>query len=193
LKGRIQREGLTEEKPETISQQLGVSVEDVGDALQYQQIPSSLSEVMYCSGGEKAEITIESKLVDESPIRKIEEIEGKLVMRSFINTLPDIELMIWDMYSNHMSQGNIGKRVGVTQTQISRILKKSIKELQLLEKRRELQSSANFECYTERWSCTMFWLGCFLGYIAGSVITCALFYFGFRAEENKKADLKRKE
>lgn len=32
----------------------------------------------------------------------------------------------------------------------------------------------------------MFWLGCFLGYIAGSVITCALFYFGFRAEKAKK-------
>ncbi|HHT7186891.1 TPA: hypothetical protein ACTZ5N_000099 [Bacillus cereus] len=38
----------------------------------------------------------------------------------------------------------------------------------------------------------MFWLGCFLGYIAGSVITCALFYFGFRSEEKKKADMQRK-
>ncbi|MCW1239247.1 sigma-70 family RNA polymerase sigma factor [Bacillus pretiosus] len=123
LKGRIIRRKLTEEKPEVISQQLGVSVEDVEEALQYQQIPSSLSEVMYSSGGEKAEITLESKLVDESSIRKTEEIEKKIVMRSFINTLPDRELMIWDMYSNHMSQGNIGKRVGVTQTQISRILK----------------------------------------------------------------------
>ncbi|WP_283729843.1 hypothetical protein [Bacillus cereus] len=46
-----------------------------------------------------------------------------MVIRSFINTLPDSELMIWYMYSNHMSQENIGKRVGVTQIQISRILK----------------------------------------------------------------------
>lgn len=38
----------------------------------------------------------------------------------------------------------------------------------------------------------MFWLGCFLGYMAGSVITCALLYFGFRAEENKKADKQRR-
>ncbi|MCT6909207.1 MULTISPECIES: hypothetical protein [Bacillus] len=38
----------------------------------------------------------------------------------------------------------------------------------------------------------MFWLGCFLGYMAGSVITCALLYFGFRADENKKADKKRR-
>ncbi|AZJ20699.1 RNA polymerase subunit sigma-28 [Bacillus wiedmannii bv. thuringiensis] len=106
LKGRIQRKGLIEE------------------ALQYQQIPSYLSEVMYSSGGEKAEITFESKLVDESSIRETEEIEEKMVMHSFKKTLPDRELMIWDMYSNHMSQGNIGKRVGVTQTQISRILKR---------------------------------------------------------------------
>ncbi|MGQ7871543.1 hypothetical protein [Bacillus sp. 1A] len=34
----------------------------------------------------------------------------------------------------------------------------------------------------------MFWLGCVLGYIVGSVITCALLYFGFRTQENKKVD-----
>ncbi|MDM5239082.1 hypothetical protein QUF83_23890 [Bacillus cereus] len=38
----------------------------------------------------------------------------------------------------------------------------------------------------------MFWLGCFLGYIVGSIITCGLFYFGFRSEENKKADMQRR-
>ncbi|MBJ8106026.1 hypothetical protein JDS80_19715 [Bacillus cereus group sp. N8] len=38
----------------------------------------------------------------------------------------------------------------------------------------------------------MFWLGCFLGYIVGSVFTCGLFYFGFRVEENKKADMQRR-
>lgn len=38
----------------------------------------------------------------------------------------------------------------------------------------------------------MFWLGCFLGYIAGSVITCVLLYFGFRSEESKKADMQRR-
>ncbi|PIE91671.1 RNA polymerase subunit sigma-28, partial [Bacillus fungorum] len=43
---------------------------------------------------------------------------------SFVQTLPDREMIVWDMYSNHMSQENIGKKVGVTQTQISRILKR---------------------------------------------------------------------
>ncbi|HFK1681865.1 MULTISPECIES: hypothetical protein [unclassified Bacillus (in: firmicutes)] len=39
----------------------------------------------------------------------------------------------------------------------------------------------------------MFWLGCFLGYIVGSVITCALLYFGYRSHENKKADMQKVE
>ncbi|MFV8517091.1 sigma-70 family RNA polymerase sigma factor [Bacillus sp. SBS7] len=123
LKGRIQREGLTEEKPEDISQQLGVSVEDVEEALQYQQIPSSLHDVTFSSGSGDTDLTLEQMLVDESSTRKTEEIDEKIVMRSFINTLPNRELLIWDMYSIHMSQESIGERVGVTQTQISRILK----------------------------------------------------------------------
>ncbi|ATI58387.1 hypothetical protein C5137_09005 [Bacillus cereus] len=40
---------------------------------------------------------------------------------------------------------------------------------------------------------TMFWLGCFLGYIVGSIITCALLYFGYRSNENKKADMQKGE
>ncbi|MEC1967804.1 hypothetical protein P9G36_12290 [Bacillus cereus] len=39
----------------------------------------------------------------------------------------------------------------------------------------------------------MFWLGCFLGYIVGSIITCALLYFGYRSNENKKSDMQKVE
>ncbi|MCU5376133.1 sigma-70 family RNA polymerase sigma factor [Bacillus cereus] len=124
LKGRILREKLAEEKPEVISQRLGVTVEDVEEALQYQQIPRSLHDVTFSSGSGDNDLTLEQLLVDESSIRKPEEIAEKIVMHSFINTLPDRELMIWDMYSNHMSQDSIGKKVGVSQTQVSRILKR---------------------------------------------------------------------
>lgn len=123
LKGRIIREKLAEEKPEVISQLLGVTVEDVEEALRYQQIPSSLHDVTFSLGSGDTDLTLEQMLVDESSTRKTEEIDEKIVMRLFINTLPDRELMIWHMYSNHMSQESIGERVGVTQTQISRILK----------------------------------------------------------------------
>ena len=37
----------------------------------------------------------------------------------------------------------------------------------------------------------MFWLGGFLGYVLGSVITCALLYFGYRSHENRKADMQK--
>ena len=39
----------------------------------------------------------------------------------------------------------------------------------------------------------MFWLGCFLGYIVGSVITFALLYYGYRSNENKKVDIQKRE
>ncbi|HEB4954414.1 TPA: hypothetical protein R0D49_004087 [Bacillus cereus] len=38
----------------------------------------------------------------------------------------------------------------------------------------------------------MFWLGIILGFVLGSFVTCGLLYFGFRAEENKKADIQRR-
>ncbi|AJG94684.1 hypothetical protein I6G77_05505 [Bacillus tropicus] len=95
LKGRIIRGKLAEEKPEVISQLLGVSVENVEEALRYQQIPSSLHDVTFSSGSGGNDLTLEQMLVDESSIGKTEEIDEKIVMCSFINTLPDRELMIW--------------------------------------------------------------------------------------------------
>ncbi|HFU7086077.1 TPA: sigma factor [Bacillus cereus] len=94
LKGRVIRGELAEEKLEFISQLLGVSVENVEEALRYQQIPSSLHDVTFSS---ENDLTLEQMLVDESSIGKTEEIDEKIVMCSFINTLPDRELMIWDM------------------------------------------------------------------------------------------------
>ncbi|AYF09487.1 RNA polymerase subunit sigma-28 [Bacillus mobilis] len=123
LKGRIIREKLAEEKPEVISQQLGVSVEDVEEALQYQQIPSSLNELIFSSGSGDSDLTLEQMLVDEYSANETEKVEHEILVGSFVQTLPDREMIVWDMYSNHMSQENIGKKVGVTQTQISRILK----------------------------------------------------------------------
>ncbi|SCM94477.1 Uncharacterized protein BWINRASL_02149 [Bacillus mycoides] len=38
----------------------------------------------------------------------------------------------------------------------------------------------------------MFWLGSFVGYVVGSFITCAVFYFCFKAEQNKKAEIERR-
>lgn len=39
----------------------------------------------------------------------------------------------------------------------------------------------------------MFWLGSLVGYILGSLVTCGIVYFGFRSEENKKAELHKRQ
>ncbi|MFB8328104.1 sigma-70 family RNA polymerase sigma factor [Bacillus wiedmannii] len=124
LKGRIIRKKLIDEKPEVISQQLGVSVEVVEEALQYQQIPSSLNELAFSSGSGDTDLTLEQMLIDERSGNETEKVEHEILVNSFVQTLPDREMIVWDMYSNHMSQESIGKKVGVSQTQISRILKR---------------------------------------------------------------------
>lgn len=124
LKGRIIREKLAEEKPEVISQLLGVTVEDVEEALRYQQIPSSLNELAFSSGSGDTDLTLEQMLIDERSGNETEKVEHEILVNSFVQTLPDREMIVWDMYSNHMSQESIGKKVGVSQTQISRILKR---------------------------------------------------------------------
>ncbi|MFE9078435.1 sigma-70 family RNA polymerase sigma factor [Bacillus mobilis] len=124
LKSKIIRKRLTEEKPEVISQQLGVSVEVVEEALQYQQIPSSLNELAFSTGSGDTELTLEQMLIDERSTNESEKVEHAIIVGSFVQTLPDREMIIWDMYSNHMSQESIGKKVGVSQTQIGRILKR---------------------------------------------------------------------
>lgn len=124
LKGRIIREKLTEEKSEVISQQLGVSVEAVEEALQYQQIPSSLNELAFSTGSGDTDLTLEQVLIDERSTNETEKVEHAILVGSFVQTLPNREMIVWDMYSNHMSQETIGKKIGVSQTQVSRILKR---------------------------------------------------------------------
>lgn len=124
LKGKIIRKKLIEEKPEVISQQLGVSVEAVEEALQYQQIPSSLNELAFSTGSGDTDLTLEQMLIDECSTNETEKVEHSIIIGSFVQTLPDREMIVWDMYSNHMSQESIGKQVGVSQTQIGRILKR---------------------------------------------------------------------
>lgn len=124
LKGKIIRKKLMEEKPEVISQQLGVSVEAIEEALQYQQIPSSLNELSFSTGSGDTDLTLEQMLIDERSMNETEKVEHEILVGSFVQTLPDREMIVWDMYSNHMSQESIGKKVGVSQTQVSRILKR---------------------------------------------------------------------
>ncbi|MFJ8216448.1 hypothetical protein [Bacillus cereus] len=92
--------------------------------MQYQQIPSSLNELAFSTGSGDTDLTLEQMLIDERSTNESEKVEHAIIVGSFVQTLPDREMIIWDMYSNHMSQESIGKKVGVSQTQIGRILKR---------------------------------------------------------------------
>lgn len=124
LKGKIMRQGLSEERSEEISKQLGVPIQEVEEALRYQQITKSLNDVTYSTGSSSEDLTIEQMLIDECSVVKTEAIEDEMLVNSFVRTLPGREMIVWDMHSQNKSQEEISKRAGVSQPHISRILKR---------------------------------------------------------------------
>lgn len=63
-------------------------------------------------------------LVDERLVGKTEEVENKMVVNSFAQTLKDKEMIVLDMHLTGARQENIGKRIGTSQVKVSRILKR---------------------------------------------------------------------
>ncbi|MGH1296405.1 sigma-70 family RNA polymerase sigma factor [Bacillus pretiosus] len=127
LKGKIMRYGLSEAKPEEISKQLDAPIEEVKEALRYQHMTKSLNDIAYSTGNNNEDVTVEQMLVDECSMSKTEEIEDEMLVHSFVRTLPDREMIVWDMHSQNKSQEEISNHAGVSQPHISRILKR-IKE-----------------------------------------------------------------
>lgn len=123
LKGKILMHGLHEKSPEDIGAELDASIENVEVALQHQPGTLSLNKVIYESHGDQ-DITLEGTLVDKYTERMEEEIENKMVLDSFVNTLEHKEFFVWDMHSENMIQQSIADRVGVCQVQVGRILKR---------------------------------------------------------------------
>ncbi|SCM94455.1 Sporulation sigma factor SigF [Bacillus mycoides] len=124
LKGKILNQGLSKEKPEEISKQLDVTIQAVKEALQYQQMTKSLHEIAHSSGNGDDDLTIEQMLIDECSMSKTEEVEDEMLVNSFVQTLPDREMIVWDMHSQNKSQQEISNRAGVSQPHISRLLKR---------------------------------------------------------------------
>ncbi len=124
LKGKIMRQGLSDDKLEDISEQLGVSAEEVEEALQYQQMTSSLNGVAFSSGSGDDDLTLEQMLVDENATSKTENVADKMLVDSFVQTLQDKEMIVLDMHLTGTRQEKIGNRIGKSQVQVSRILKR---------------------------------------------------------------------
>ncbi|WP_439022628.1 sigma-70 family RNA polymerase sigma factor [Bacillus thuringiensis] len=122
-KGKILKNKLGEESVEHISKVLEIEPKLVKAAKDYQPGAFSLDKIVYSSGsGEGEDITLERKLEDEN--ESIEsKVENKMVVHSFLNTLQDREMIVWDMHSQNKPQHEISNRAGVSQPHISRILK----------------------------------------------------------------------
>ena len=86
LKGNILSNGLTDEKLEIIANQWYAAVQEFEKALQYQPGALSLNSVIY-SSGKTEDITLEQVLIDENTECMDEEVENKMVVESFMNTL----------------------------------------------------------------------------------------------------------
>lgn len=53
----------------------------------------------------------------------LDDVIKKMIITAFLSTLCSKEKFVWELHAKNMTQAAIGKRLGVTQTQISRILK----------------------------------------------------------------------
>ncbi|MDR4984531.1 hypothetical protein [Bacillus cereus] len=104
-----------EESVEHISEVLEIKPKLVGIAKDYQPGALSLDKIIYSSGsGEGEDITFKKMLEDEN--ENIEdEVEKKMLVNSFVQTLQDKEMIVWDMHSTGSRQENIGKRIGKSQ------------------------------------------------------------------------------
>ncbi|MDH2880121.1 hypothetical protein [Bacillus cytotoxicus] len=107
-KGKILKNKLSEESVDHISKTL-----DMGHGLVEAAQPGtfSLDKVIYPADNGEG-VDVESTL------------ENKVILHSFFDTLQHSELIVWDMHSKRIRQENIGKRIGKSQVQVSRIVKR---------------------------------------------------------------------
>ncbi|MDH2890655.1 sigma-70 family RNA polymerase sigma factor [Bacillus cytotoxicus] len=121
-KGKILKNKLSEESVDHISETLDIDPKLVEAAQDYQPGTFSIDKVFYPDdNGEGEKITLEKQLEDES-VDVESTVENKVILHSFFDTLQHSELVVWDMHSKGTRQENIGKRIGKSQVQVSRIL-----------------------------------------------------------------------
>jgi RNA polymerase sporulation-specific sigma factor len=121
----IAREQANSEYDELTVEELAERIEkytvhDIKAGLEYlfARKARSMNETVFQSDGD--DITLEEQLMDNDSIDP----DRRLILDEFYKTLPKQYIEIMNMASKGMTQGEIGKVVGVSQVQISRIMKK---------------------------------------------------------------------
>lgn len=117
---KITKAGLLLEDDEVIAEQLGISVRQVKRAKLLRTDVSSLQETI---NDEAGDAIMEDWLTTEESAADVA--ESNLTVQEFLATLSDKEKAVWLVYSRtNGNQRSVGEAVGVSQVQVSRILKK---------------------------------------------------------------------
>ncbi|AAT56124.1 MULTISPECIES: sigma-70 family RNA polymerase sigma factor [Bacillus] len=122
IKGKISRMKLHDEEVESIAKLLEVSVRDVKTAKEFNPRTISLQTPLNKEVN-KEKVTLENTLIDKKTSMTLDDVIKKMIITAFLSTLCSKEKFVWELHAKNMTQAAIGKRLGVTQTQISRILK----------------------------------------------------------------------
>ncbi|MGI0534975.1 sigma-70 family RNA polymerase sigma factor [Bacillus pfraonensis] len=138
-KGNIAVKQLEGEGVEKIASVLDVSEETAKLALDFDSKTTSIHQVIYRSG-EGEDITLESMLMDETSEDEQEDVNNKIVLQSFLNTLDSREYIIWDLHSKNIKQRDIGKELKTSQAQICRVLKRINKKAEAYGEKKMLQA-----------------------------------------------------
>ncbi|CKH40397.1 RNA polymerase sigma factor SigF [Streptococcus pneumoniae] len=107
---------------ESIAKLLEVSVRDVKTAKEFNPRTISLQTPLNKEVN-KEKVTLENTLIDKKTSMTLDNVIKKMIITAFLSTLCSKEKFVWELHAKNMTQAAIGKRLGVTQTQISRILK----------------------------------------------------------------------
>lgn len=122
LKQKIVSFGLVDKPALDIAIQLEVSEEEVEFALGYTPSYLHFSSLSVNNHGDGKDVTFEENIHDTFELDTY--VANNDVVNNFLNTLDDREREIWYLYNiEELGQVEIGEKVGVSQVQISRLLK----------------------------------------------------------------------
>ncbi|MBW3492416.1 sigma-70 family RNA polymerase sigma factor [Bacillus sp. FDAARGOS_1420] len=123
LKGKISREKLAEKAPEEIVNVLGEPIHLVETALKYQPSTISFQTVVYDSN-QNGDATLEQVIADKETESVEEEVINRAILDTFISTLVHKESIVLDKHLQNKTQQRIANEIGISQVQVSRILKR---------------------------------------------------------------------
>lgn len=125
LKDKIIKNDLEDLPPDEIAILLDVPEETVKAAIDYRPSYDYIHRTAYQSNHGDDEVTLEEMVVDKYYENLDDFVICQKVLDDFFNTLKERERLVWYLYNKkHLSQVEVGKLIGASQIQVSRILKR---------------------------------------------------------------------